>query len=63
MGILTVFFGFFALMSLVALVRFEGNALFVFSLLLSIASIAWIVQQDRAPAGPKRRPRKTRRRS
>ncbi len=65
--ILIAFFGFFALMSLVALVKFQGNVLFIFSLMLSVASMTWLLQQHRLEAREgkflERRPRRKRKRS
>lgn len=61
MTILAAFFGFFALMSLIALVKFQGNVIFVFSLLLSAASLVWILNLERggrrAAARASRRPK------
>jgi len=60
MEILIAFFGFFALMSAVALVRFEGNPLFLFSLLLSAASLIWLIVLKREERTPSRRVAKRR---
>ena len=60
MAILIAFFGFFALMSAVALIRFEGNPLFIFTLLLSSASLVWLIVLERD--GPGRPGRKQARR-
>jgi hypothetical protein len=56
MEMLMTVFGVFALASLVALVRFEGNPLFAFTLLLSLASLAWMWKLSRQePAGKRGR--------
>jgi len=68
MSVLLVFFGFFALMSVAALVKFSGNPIFLFTLLLCVASLATVWRADaedrgpaprsrRSPAAPKRRRR------
>ena len=52
MEVLIAFFGFFVLMSVVALIKFQGNPLFLFSLLLSTASLIWLFnlhRQERSP--------------
>lgn len=56
MELLVVVFGVFSLASLVALVRFAGNPVFAFTLLLSLASLAWMVVllRQASPARPKR---------
>ncbi len=56
MELLIAFFGFFTLMSVVALIKFQGNPLFLFSLLLSVASLIWLVQAERQ--GTRSAPRK-----
>ncbi len=58
MLILIGVFGFFALMSAVALVKFEGNPLFIFTLLLCATSLVWLVRlhrEDAADRGTTRR--------
>ena len=61
MELLIAFFGFFTLMSVVALIKFQGNPLFLFSLLLSAASLIWLVQlrlqEDGARPAMRRRKR------
>jgi hypothetical protein len=47
MEILIGIFGALTLASIVALARFEGNPLFAFSLLLSGASLVWLVNLSR----------------
>ena len=47
MEILIALFGALTLASLVALARFEANPLFAFSLLLSAASLVWLVNLAR----------------
>jgi len=47
MEILIALFGAFTLASIVALVKFEGNPLFAFSLLLSLASLVWMINMAR----------------
>lgn len=64
MELLIGFFGFFVLMSVVALIKFQGNPLFLFSLLLSAASLIWLVHLHRQePVGSptRRRSKRTRR--
>ena len=51
MELLIGFFGFFVLMSVVALIKFSGNPLFLFSLLLSTASFIWLVHLHRQEPG------------
>ena len=60
---LLVFFGFFALLSAVALVKFQGNPIFLFTLLLCVTSLAVMWQaerEDRAVPATRRRAAKTR---
>ena len=60
---LLVFFGFFALLSVVALVKFQGNPIFLFTLLLCVTSLAVMWQaerEDRGVPAPRRRAAKTR---
>ena len=52
MEMLMAIFGVFALASLVALVKFQGNPLFVFALLLSLASLVWLEMMRREGAAP-----------
>jgi len=47
MEILMVLFGSFVLASIVALIKFEGNPLFAFSLLLSATSLIWLISLAR----------------
>jgi len=47
MSILLAFFGFFTLLSAVALVKFEGNPIFIFTLLLCVASLVTLWRIDR----------------
>jgi len=59
MEILVAIFGLFAVGSLAALVKFQGNPLFLFSFLLSTASASWIAwslreEKRRLPARAKR---------
>ena len=54
MEMLMAVFGIFALASLVALVRFEGNPLFAFTMLLSLASLAWMINLSRQEGGTKK---------
>lgn len=56
MTILLAFFGFFTLLSGVALVKFEGNPIFIFTLLLCIASLVmlWRIDREASPR-PSRR--------
>ncbi len=65
MTILLVFFGFFTLLSGVALVKFEGNPIFIFTLALCVASLVTIWQIDREASprsgSPARRPARRRR--
>ena len=64
MTVLVAFFGFFALMSVVALVKHHGNPLFLFSLLISVASLVWLLNLERDRGAPvsrrrgRRRPRR-----
>jgi len=57
MEILIALFGAFTLASIVALVSFEGNPLFAFSLLLSVTSLVWLINMarngDKKPVGRK----------
>jgi len=55
MEILIAIFGAFTLASAVALFKFEGNPLFVFSLLLSLASMVWLIHLARQEGAPARR--------
>ena len=55
MELLIAFFGFFALLSVVALIKFQGNPLFLFSLLLSAASLIWLVQLRLQEGSPRPR--------
>jgi len=55
MEILIALFGAFTLASIVALVSFEGNPLFAFSLLLSATSLVWLVNLARSGGKPARR--------
>ena len=53
---LLAFFGFFALLSVVALVKFAGNPVFVFTLILCLASLVTLWRADadeRAPSKAK----------
>ncbi len=64
MELLTAVFAVFALASVVALVRFEGNPLFVFSFLLSATCAVWLfrlARDDGSGAGRRRSGRKPRR--
>lgn len=54
MSILLAFFGFFTLLSAVALVKFEGNPIFIFTLLLCLASLLTIWRIDRDEPGASR---------
>jgi hypothetical protein len=56
MSFLLAFFGFFALLSLAALIRLQGNPIFLFTLLLCVASLVtiWRLDQEDGP-----RPRST----
>jgi hypothetical protein len=47
MNVLLVFFGFFAVLSVAALVKFSGNPIFLFTLLLCVASLATVWRADR----------------
>lgn len=59
MEILIALFGAFTVASIVALFIFEGNPLFAFSLLLSLASLVWLVNMARLEGkGPGRARRK-----
>ena len=64
MEILIALFGALTLASIVALARFEANPLFAFSLLLSGASLVWLVNMARQegkgarPAAPRKVKRK-----
>jgi len=44
--ILAVFFGVFTVLSIAALVRFQGNPVFLFTLLLSAATLVWLIRLD-----------------
>jgi hypothetical protein len=44
-------FGFLAVMSGAALVMYRGNPVFVFTLLLSLASAAWMVRLEKLSGG------------
>ena len=60
---LLIFFGFFALLSVVALVKFQGNPIFLFTLLLCVTSLAVMWQaerEDRGAPATRRRAAKTR---
>ena len=46
MMMLAVFFGVFTVMSLAALIRFQGNPVFLFTLLLSAATLVWLIRLD-----------------
>jgi len=65
MEILIALFGAFTLASIVALISFEGNPLFAFSLLLSLASLVWLIniarQEGKGTGRTRRRPGKRRR--
>lgn len=50
-------FGFLALLSAVALVQYEGNPLFIFSLALCAASLIWLVRLEREDSGGRSRSR------
>jgi len=52
MAILLAFFGFFTLLSGVALWKFEGNPIFIFTLLLCLASLLtiWRIDGEERPA-------------
>lgn len=58
---LLAFFGFLALLSLVALVRLGGNPVFLFTLLLCVTSVltVWRLDREEAPS-PVRRARRRR---
>ena len=63
MEILIGVFGFFLVLSLVALIKYSGNPLFIFSFLLCAASLIWRVRLHRegprsATAGAKRKTRR-----
>lgn len=60
MEILLGVFGFFALLSAVALVKFQGNPVFVFSLLLCSASLVWLIRLNREESRPSRSGKKGR---
>jgi len=61
MEILMLVFGVFAAASAAALIRFEGNPLFAFTLLLSLASLVWLWNLARQEAGGNRKPRRKKR--
>lgn len=61
MELLVAVFGVFSLASLVALVRFSGNPVFAFTLLLSLASLAWMLVLLRQGSSPVRSRKGTRR--
>ena len=46
-------FGFLAVMSAAALVMYRGNPVFAFTLLLSLASAAWMIRLERSGRGRK----------
>jgi len=56
MTILLAFFGFFTLLSGVALVKFEGNPIFIFTLLLCVASLVtlWRIDREGSPRAARR---------
>lgn len=67
MEILIAVFGFFLVLSAVALVKYSGNPLFIFSFLLCSASLIWLVRlnlEDSRTGRPKtaRTKRRARRR-
>lgn len=55
MEILISVFGFFLVLSLVALVKYSGNPLFIFSFLLCSASLIWLVRLNLEDSGSGRR--------
>jgi 4-hydroxybenzoate polyprenyltransferase len=61
MMILAVFFGVFSVMSLAALIRFQGNPVFLFTLLLSAATLVWLIRLDAEDPGRRRKARPARR--
>lgn len=54
MTFLLGFFGFFAVLSVAALIKFSGNPVFLFTLLLCLASLVtlWRADQDEAKPSP-----------
>jgi len=62
MTILLAFFGFFTLLSGVALVKFEGNPIFLFTLLLCVASLLtiWRIDREATPRPARRTPKRRR---
>lgn len=52
---LLAFFGFFAILSIAALVKFSGNPVFLFTLLLCLASLVTLWRADRDESGPAKR--------
>ena len=58
MEILIAMFGAFTLASIAALIAFEGNPLFAFSLLLSVTSLVWLINMARQDGKPASRPRR-----
>jgi len=61
MMILAVFFGVFTVLSLAALIRFQGNPVFLFTLLLSAATLVWLIRLDAENHGLRRKSRPARR--
>ncbi len=60
LSFLLVFFGFFAVLSAAALIRLQGNPIFLFTLLLCVASLVtvWRLDEEDRPAAvarPRRR--------
>ena len=56
LSFLLAFFGFFALLSVAALIRLQGNPIFLFTLLLCVASLVTIWRLDQEDGS---RPRST----
>ena len=61
MNVLLVFFGFFAVLSVAALVKFSGNPIFLFTLLLCVASLATVWRADAEERTPGARGKSARR--
>lgn len=61
LSFLLAFFGFFAVLSVAALIRLQGNPIFLFTLLLCVASLVtvWRLDEEDRPS-PAARPRRRR---